>query len=525
MSQKDNSEKVDKGLRLLVKTSFVVFVGIFISKLFAYVYRIIIARYYGPEIYGLFSLAVMIVSWIVAISLFGLTNGLLRFIPLYRGKKQFNKIKHLIKFSAITLLFLSIFSAAMLFLFSEFISINLFHDSDLIIFLKIFSFLIPFVIFSSLYLEILRAFEEISWYSFIFNILQNVSRIIFLLLFILLGIQTNGIIFSYFLSFFAMFLVSYFVCKYKFSKFFEKSNLNKKAKSEINKKFVSYSWPIMFSSVLGSIFFWLDSFLIGYFLGATEVGIYNAAVPIVLLLGFAPEIFMQLFFPLITKEFSKKNLSTINELSKQVGKWIFLINLPLFFIMLIFPGVIIKILFGESYLLAENSLRILSIGYFISRSLVISNQLILITGKSRLFLVNIILSLGINFLLNILLIPKYGISGAAMSTTIVLVASAIVFVWQAKHYTSIIPLKRKMIRIFFVSIIPLLLLFSIKKIVPINYVSFFLLGFFFILSYLILIFMTGCLDKNDFMILKSLRKRVSEKNNYEKNKDHPPSGY
>ena len=196
MSQKDNSEKVDKGLRLLVKTSFVVFVGIFISKLFAYVYRIIIARYYGPEIYGLFSLAVMIVSWIVAISLFGLTNGLLRFIPLYRGKKQFNKIKHLIKFSAITLLFLSIFSAAMLFLFSEFISINLFHDSDLIIFLKIFSFLIPFVIFSSLYLEILRAFEEISWYSFIFNILQNVSRIIFLLLFILLGIQTNGIIFS-----------------------------------------------------------------------------------------------------------------------------------------------------------------------------------------------------------------------------------------------------------------------------------------------------------------------------------------
>ena len=143
----------------------------------------------------------------------------------------------------------------------------------------------------------------------------------------------------------------------------------------------------------------------------------------------------------------------------------------------------------------------------------------------RLFLVNIILSLGINFLLNILLIPKYGISGAAMSTTIVLVASAIVFVWQAKHYTSIIPLKRKMIRIFFVSIIPLLLLFSIKKIVPINYVSFFLLGFFFILSYLILIFITGCLDKNDFMILKSLRKRVSEKNNYEKNKDHPPSGY
>ena len=99
MLNNDNTEEINKGLKLLVKTSFVVFIGILLSKIFTYIYRIIIARHFGPEVYGLFSLAVMAIGWLVAISSLGLTHGLSRFIPLYRGKKQINRIKHILKIS------------------------------------------------------------------------------------------------------------------------------------------------------------------------------------------------------------------------------------------------------------------------------------------------------------------------------------------------------------------------------------------------------------------------------------------
>ena len=147
MDEKNTEEQVNKGLKLLVKSSFIVFIGLFLSKVLTYVYRIIIARHFGPEVYGLFSLAIMVLGWFVAISSLGLADGLGRFIPLYRGKKEYNKIKYLLKISVTILFFSSIIAAVILFFSAKFISINFFHNSNLIIFLKIFSFLIPILIF------------------------------------------------------------------------------------------------------------------------------------------------------------------------------------------------------------------------------------------------------------------------------------------------------------------------------------------------------------------------------------------
>ena len=129
-------------------------------------------------------------------------------------------------------------------------------------------------------------------------------------------------------------------------------------------------------------------------------------------------------------------------------------------------------------------------------------------GKSKLLLGNIIIASIINLALNLILVPKYGINGAAISTTFVGVILGVTFLIQAKHYTSIIPFKRKMIRIFAVSLPPLFIILYIKKLVEINLLSLILLGFFFFLSYLLLIFTTGCLDKNDFMILRSFKRKL-----------------
>lgn len=500
--------KLDKDLKLVAKSSIIVFIGLFLSKILIYIYRIIIARYFGPEAYGLFSLAVMIIGWFITISSFGLINGLLRFIPQYRGKKEFEKIKSIIRFSSIILFFSSIISTTLLFFSSNFIALTIFHNPNLIIFLKMFSFLIPLLIFSNLLLAVLIAFEEISWQSFIVNVLQNVLKVIFIILFIILGFKTNAIIFSYFLGITSMFIVAYLVCRYKFSKVFQRDNLEKKLKLETHKKFISYSWPIMFSGTIANMFSWIDSFSIGYFRTTFEVGYYNAAVPIVLLLGFAPELFMQLFFPLINKEFSRKNMKVIKELSQQVGKWIFLLNLPLFLIMVLFPGAIINFLFGESYLIAENALRILALGSFISNTFYLSSNLMSMLGKSRIVLANVIVTMVINIFLNIILVPKYGIVGAAISTSISWIILSMAFLIEANYFTSIIPIKKDAFKILFASLIPLFFLIILKKIIQISTFSLIFLGFFFLLFYLLMILLTKSLDSKDIMILKSFKKKI-----------------
>src|SRR3972149_1823388 len=95
--KKENVRGFESSLKLLAKTSFIVLIGVIISKILGYTYRIIIARYYGPEVYGLFVLALMISGWFIAISALGFNEGILRFIPIYRGRKEIEKIKYALK--------------------------------------------------------------------------------------------------------------------------------------------------------------------------------------------------------------------------------------------------------------------------------------------------------------------------------------------------------------------------------------------------------------------------------------------
>jgi len=251
----------------------------------------------------------------------------------------------------------------------------------------------------------------------------------------------------------------------------------------------------------------IDSFVIGYFRTASEVGFYNVAFPIATLILITPSLFMRIFPPLVTKEFSRKNLDIVKRLSKQTGKWIFMINLPIFLLMIIFPGTIINLLFGSEYLAAENSLRFLAVGFiFFSMSMVLEN-LILMIGKSKLTLINMLLASILNLFLNIILVPKYGINGAAFSTMLVYIILSIVFLLQVKHYTSIVPLKRNMFKIFLSIIPPTILLVYIRRFIPINLWTVILQAIFFILFYLFLIFITKSLDKNDIMILKAIKEK------------------
>ena len=509
-----NEHSVNKNLKLIAKSSFIVLIGIAISKILVYIYRVIIARQFGPDMYGIFSLASMVVSWFAAFFAFGLHEGILRYVSIFRGKKDARKIRYVFGISSSIMLVSSIIGGILLFLLSGFISAQIFHNTEIAVFLRAFSILVPLTILSGTYLSLMRAYEMIGWYFFIFNIAQNVLKVFILILLVIMGIKSSSpIIASYLLGIFGMLIMSYLVARYKIPGVFAGNKTADKltSKNRILSELAHYSFPIMFTGIFSIIFYWLDSFAIGYFRSVAEVGYYNAAAPIAMLLLLAPELFMQLFFPLIAKEYYKRNYSTIKELSKQVGKWIFTINLPIFLLIILFPGTLINILFGKEYLVAVQALRILSVGALVSSIFVISQNIISMAGKSRLLLYNIIITTALNIILNIMLVPTFGINGAALSASLSFIVLNAIMVFEAKHYMNIIPLRRKMLKILLVSLIPTALLILAKNFIVLNLFTIILLGIFFIALYAFLMLATGCLDRNDAMIIETIKKYFAKK--------------
>lgn len=497
--KKENSE-FHKYLGYVAKSSFVVLLSVFLSKILTYAYKSVIAREFGLEAYGLYSLGLMISGWFIALASLGIAEGLLRFMPIYAGKKDWNRLRFVFRSGLVTLFWTGLIFSAALFFSAEWISVTFFHNEALIPFVKWFSWTVIFTILASPFIDALMVFEKVRSFSFISNVLPHLVRIGFLVGLIALGLGNRAIIYSHVLGVASMLVGGALVVWICIPSIKGEYVLKKQEKRRIWSELLLYSWPILFLGIVSNIFYWVDTFFIGYYMDAYEVGVYNAAVPIALLMGFVPSLVMTVLFPLINKEYARGKIGVVRDLGKQVGKWIFILNVPLLFCLLVFPETFLQLLFGSESVRAAGALRIIALGSFAYALGVSSLSMISMLGKSRLVMYIFLGgSLG-NALLNILWIPQYGIIGAAISTMITYMAvTGILFFYTYKHLQTI-PLRRKVLRVLGVSIIPAFLLWVSAQALHPDTLGSLLLCISFGLVYLLLLITTGCLDNNDLFI-------------------------
>lgn len=494
---KINVNKVAKGVMIF-------FLGTIISKIFSYFYRIVVARYLGPEAYGILALGLGILGIASILAVFGLPTGVLRFVSFYKGKEDKEKMRGVILSSLKIGIPISIFMMILLILLRDYISLNIFNTPGLSTILFIFALLIPFVVIGSNLEYVVQAIQQVKYNVFIRQISENGLQLFLAILLITIGFGVNGAALAYALALVSSAIFFFLVLEKKLK------IINQKAQSkEVSKELLSYSWPLIFSSLFSSVNLWIDSTFIGYFKGATQVGLYNAALPTSTLLTMVPGAVILMFMPIITSLYSKGENNEIKKLYNSVTKWIFLFNLPLMLILCIFSKEILVILFGGVYQQAYTSLILLSVGYFVLSFGLTSQYVLRMLSKTKLLLLNTAIVLAINVLLNILLIPRFGISGAAASVAITLIIHQIIIVIEAHKFLGVQPYSFKYINMLLSAAVIFIPLFYIKEIIHIEAI---LLIFVIILSYilyLILAIIFRSLGTSDKYVIDALQKKFS----------------
>ena len=82
------SEIVNQSLQKIAKGTGIIFIGTIIGLLLGFIGRIILVRYITQTEYGIYSLALVIISIFVTISTLGLGEGSTRYIAYFRGKNE-----------------------------------------------------------------------------------------------------------------------------------------------------------------------------------------------------------------------------------------------------------------------------------------------------------------------------------------------------------------------------------------------------------------------------------------------------
>jgi len=485
----------------IVKTSAFAFIAVMLSKVLGYSYKIVIARYFDAEVYGLFSLSMIIIGIAVSLAGAGLFEGLVRQISIYRGQKKRRSIISLVITSRNFLIISGFALFGIVFLSAPTIS-NLFDEPRLTIFIQVMSLAIPFILLANLFLSVLRSYEMIKTQSVLTNVLQNTTKFFILLFFIFIGLQIASVPLSYLFAYVVLALVAGFYGK----KILFPVNVSKPKLKDGKKMLVmvmKYSWPLMFIGVLTSIFYWTDSLLIGYYIGVGNVGIYNAAITLIVFLGIVPELFIQLLFPVIALNISQNKNKFVNLLINRVTKWIIVINSFIALACFFFAPQLVFWLFGQDFMNAVISLRILSIGALFTNLAAYFINLLTVAAKTKQILYNLIIVAILNFVLDILMIPSLGLNGAAIATSISGFILFLITARQVKKNYLFSPLEYNSIR----TIIIVLITFwagAVILFLSSSVLMTFLIGIILIILYLIILIHIGLFDEQDIDLFKKI---------------------
>lgn len=190
-----------------------------------------------------------------------------------------------------------------------------------------------------------------------------------------------------------------------------------KFNKDLARQILRDSWLLMLASAAGALYLKIDQIMIGVMLGNREVGFYAAAVKLVEVWYFIPGIICASLFPAIVNA-RKSGLEIYRVRLKNLYILLLVIATVIAVLMTFLARPITLFLFGNSYLAAISVLRIYiwsNLGLFLGTAVY---QYLIAEDRIRLIFVVTGAALLTNVVLNWVLIPKLGLVGAAWATLI-----------------------------------------------------------------------------------------------------------
>jgi len=388
----------------------------------------IITRLFPPEIYGKYILVIVTVSFLSTITVTWLSSSTIRFYPVYELNNELNKFYSLL----IKLTISSVGAISILFLIILFLLKN--QVSKTFLFLMRIGVLLFIVSsFWSVLLNVLRARRKVGWYSAL-SIWSSVAGLgIGLAMVLILHIGIEGLLWGAIIS---TVIAIPLLWKISFGMFSLKEG---NVRSQMSWEIVKYGIPAMGINVLSWAQSLSDRYILEFFRGSQEVGIYSASYAISeKSIFFITSLFLLASNPIGFNIWEEQGVKASQDFVGKLTRYYLLVGLPAAVGLSVLAGPIIDILVAPRYYPGYKIVPAIVFGAFLVG---IAHRFTISLGYCKRTDLSVLCYLGsviLNILLNFIYIPKYGYMAAAGTTFIsyaFLLLSAIFvsrrfFVWE-----------------------------------------------------------------------------------------------
>ena len=386
---------------------------------FNFLFCIVLARTLNTEGVGLFFLSLTIITIASVLSRLGLDNAVLRFTSTNSAEGNWLTVKGLYNKAMLMILCSSLFVIGILWISAPVLANNIFHEPRLISPLRWMAFMVLPHAFFWIQAEFLRGIKKISFSQFI----QGTSLPMLALTGLWLwrdSVTANGIVAIYSISAILTAVIGYISWKRLTPKI---QKLTDKAIFPTSKLFGS-SIPLYISAIMDLIIIWAATIFLGVWGTSSEVGIYSVAQRTATLISFVLFAINSVSAPKFATLYKQGDLKGLEKTARHSAKLMLLAASPALILFTIKPQFVMS-LFGQDFTSGANLLIILSIGQFINVATGSVGYILMMTANEKLFRNCQILIAFLCITLCIILIPKYGATGAAISTAITIASSNI----------------------------------------------------------------------------------------------------
>lgn len=433
--------KEKKILNTLAKGAGLTAVGMLISKAITYFYRIAVGRFIGPEAYGQLSLGLAVIGITSVFVKLGLDDAIKNFVPKARERDDLGELKGIVLSSAQIISFSGLLIGSVVFFSADFIAASFFNSPSTAPIIRVFAFVPLFSRLASVFIDTTIGFNTIKYHVLTVRILQNVIQLLVTLVLIYFSFGVIGAAYGWLAGVVATIFIGFYFMERKLGPIIFTDEKPKYQHS----KLLKYSYPLVLSGAVGTMLGWADTALLGYFMDDTAVGFYNAALPTALLVILPTQALGSLALPSMS-ELDEKEDGDPEEALKTLARWGFSLTFPAFLIMALFSSETLHLLFGREYAVAGTALAVLAFGNLFNAAAGQVGGFLKSTNHTKVILYSNVVSLVLNLSLNLLLIPRMGIVGAAIATASSTALFIVLLIAEAYRREGIHPFHPRMLR-------------------------------------------------------------------------------
>lgn len=436
----NGSSASDQNILTVAKGGSISFIGTMLEYAGRFLLGFLLARLLGDEQYGLYSLADSTFYIIVGVALLGLNTGTTHFVSMFAALRDRAALWETIQIGLGLPLLISLVGGLLCFGWAAPLAEIIFREPSLAPLLRIVAFAIPAGTLAASASFVLLGLKRVEYSVVAQNILQT-----YLKLFLIVALAFTGLTAIKAMAVYAIgAMTSCGLLIYFVHQLFP-INRSLGVSFQHIRRMLRFSLPVYLSELMLMLGPNLRILLLGALSTVASAGVFTVASRVSMVsTAFYTSITM-MSMPIVSELHAAGDLKNLKRFFQTMTKWTLTFSLPFFLLILFFARPILSV-FGDSYVSGSLGLIILAGNDLFGAAVGICGVMITMTGNTKLNILNAAIRSILLAALSVVLIPRWGVVGAALATTVSLSVVNLILMLEVFLLFRILPYNRSFVK-------------------------------------------------------------------------------